>query len=385
MVIGVLIILVAIWVIVSEQMSGASADATINARLVTLRSPVAGEVEMPQRGFGSRVTEGEVIATVQDPLVDEVRLDDLAMERKIAAAAIQRLQALQAETVAVMDRLESRSARFSTERVAELEVRLDAARERLAILEEGEIPENLTADLSLAQDEGGNRQPLEPRLPELWVNYARERVETLEIALQAAKDGVFLGDGYNDAPNAEQRFVELQSELAAQEAELAQAEARLAIVTSRETAERRRVNRFGGAELVSPVRGLYWEVLAADGEDIQRGDAVVRLLDCDSTIVTLSVTESVFNRLSIGDTAVFRPRGDRETYDGTVERLAGSGAATIYTNLAVAPSQLHLERHDVTLSVPGLRDNAALDCKVGRTGRVFFDTRPLDRLRDLLP
>jgi hypothetical protein len=130
---------------------------------------------------------------------------------------------------------------------------------------------------------------------------------------------------------------------------------------------------------------LYWEVLAADGEDIQRGDAVVRLLDCDSTIVTLSVTESVFNRLSIGDTAVFRPRGDRETYDGTVERLAGSGAATIYTNLAVAPSQLHLERHDVTLSVPGLRDNNALDCKVGRTGRVFFDTRPLDRLRDLLP
>lgn len=385
MAIGVAIVLIAIWVIVTEQMSGASADATINARLVTVRSPVAGEVDMPRRGFGSRVSAEEVIANVQDVLVDGVRLDDLAMERQLAAAAVARLQMLETETLAVMDGLSTRSERFRAEKISELEVRLEAARERLAILESGDIPDGLAADLALAQDEDGNRLPLEPRLPQLWINYARERVETLEIALRAAEDGVFLGDGFNDAPYAEQRLVALQGELAAYAADLTEAETRLAVVTAREAAERRRVSRSGGADLVSPVRGLYWEVLAADGATVQRGDPVARLLDCDSTIVTLSVTEGVFNRLSIGDPAVFRPRGESETYQGTVERLAGAGAATVYANLAIAPSQRHLERHDVTLSVPALRDTPALDCMVGRTGRVFFDARPLDRLRDLLP
>ena len=384
-VLGIIIAGFAIWVIVTEQMSGASADATINARLVTVRAPVAGDLAMPDRALGARLARGEVLASLRDPLVDAVRLDDLAMERRLAEAAVARFTALEDETRAIMDRLNARAERFRAERIEELEVRLAFARARLEVLQDGGIPEDTSADISIALEEGAERAPLEPRLPALWINHARERVETLEIALRAARDGVFLGDGYNDAPNAEQRLTELQSELAAQTAQRAEAEATLVAFTAREAAERRRVNRAGGAELTSPVPGLLWEVLAADGENVQRGDPVARVLDCGSTMVTLSVTEGVFNRLSVGDAAVFRPRRSRQTFDGTVERLAGAGAATIYLNLAIAPSQRHLERYDVTLSVPGLRADPELGCAIGRTGRVFFDARPLDRLRALLP
>ena len=384
-VLGIAIVGIALWIIVAEQMSGVSADATVNARLVTLRAPVAGELSMPLRGLGGQVARGEQIAALRDPLVDAVRLDDLAMERALAEAAVARFATLAGETRAIMDRLEARAARFRDERTEELEVRLAFARERLEILEAGAEIAGADGDVSLALEDDTPRQPLEPRLPPLWLSYARERVETLEIALRAAREGVFLGDGYNDAPNAEQRLTELQSELAAQAAQLAEAEATLAAFAARENAERRRVNRFGGAGLVAPVDGIFWEVLAADGETVQRGDPVARLLDCGSTMVTLSVTEAVYNRLSVGDPAVFRPRGQRDTFDGTVERLAGAGAATIYRNLAIAPSQRHLERHDVTLSVPGLRADPELGCAVGRTGRVFFDARPLDRLRALWP
>lgn len=384
-VLGLIIAAVAIWVIVAEQMSGASADATVNARLVTVRAPVAGDLSMPERSLGARLERGEVLASLRDPLVDAVRLDDLAMERHLAEAAVARFGALEAETRAIMDRLEARSARFRAERIEELETRLAFARERLEILEDGGAVAGADGDVALALEEDGSRAPLEPRLPALWINYARERVETLEIALRAARDGVFLGDGYNDAPNAEQRLTELQSDLAAHLAQRAEAQAVLDAFTAREAAERRRVNRAGGAELASPVAGLLWELRAADGENVQRGDPVARVLDCGSTMVTLSVTEAVFNRLSVGDAAVFRPRGLRRTFDATVERLAGVGAATIYRNLAIAPSQRHLERHDITLSVPGLRADPELGCAVGRTGRVFFDARPLDRLRALLP
>ena len=52
--------------------------------------------------------------------------------------------------------------------------------------------------------------------------------------------------------------------------------------------------------------------------------------------------------------------------------------------LAVAPSNKHLERYDIALLVPALRENTNLRCTVGQTGRVFFEARPLDWLRGVL-
>ncbi|NNC27642.1 curli assembly protein CsgC, partial [Salinisphaera sp. USBA-960] len=107
------------------------------------------------------------------------------------------------------------------------------------------------------------------------------------------------------------------------------------------------------------------------------------LVNCTSTIITLSVAESVYNRLKIGDLAKFRVSNDQKVLEGTITRLAGSGAETIYRNLAVAPSERHLQRFDVTLVVPAIREDPALACAIGRTGRVFFEARPLDFLRTL--
>ena len=123
--------------------------------------------------------------------------------------------------------------------------------------------------------------------------------------------------------------------------------------------------------------------MAASGETVQRGHDVLRLVDCDAPLVTLSVTESVYNRLRVGDEAVFRLMGDGRSFAASVTRLAGSGAATVDQNLAAAPGQRHLERYDVALLVPSLRDIPELRCSFGRTGRAFFEARPLDWFRDL--
>jgi multidrug resistance efflux pump len=362
-------------------LTGASANATLNAQLVTVRSPLAGDISMQHRMFGARLRVGELVATVNDPLVDAVRLDDLELERSLAEAEIARLSGLRDETGLIMSRLQDRAERYRSDRISELETRLSFARARLEILEGQQAADGLPSDTASAISEDGQRAPLEPDLPELWVSYARERVEVLEVALRAARAGVFLGDGYNDSPNAEQRLTELHSEMAGLSAQFLEAEARLQAMTARHEAERRRVNLFRGVEMRSPVDGLVWEVLAADGENVQRGDQVVRILDCETTVVSLSVTESVFNDLSIGDPATFRPRGSGLNFEGTVARLAGVGAATVYRNMAVAPSQQHLERFDVTLAVPDLQNDPEFECAVGRTGRVFFDRRPLDWLR----
>jgi multidrug resistance efflux pump len=386
LILGFLAIILALWIIVGEQMSGATADAVVNAPVITMRATVAGNLTVPARQLGARVTQGEVLASIEDPVVDRVRLDDLLMEARLEEAARAQIAALLAETEAVRGTLMKRTQVFRDRRLEELRTRLSHAEARLAILEAGGAPEDETQQQVLAAfEEGIDRLPGEPRMDALVLDHARERVEVLRIALQAAEENVFLGDGYNDAPNAEQHSVELSSEIAALQTRLTEAEERVAALRERVDRERRRVNSLTGGELQSPVTGLLWEVLEADGVNVQRGDPLLRLVDCRATMVTASVTERIYNSLSVGDAARFRLGGSSTVYDATVARLAGSGAETVYRHLAIAPSQRHLERFDVALIVPQLAQRGAEGCMIGRTGRAFFDGRPLDGLRRLLP
>ncbi|AZL60653.1 HlyD family secretion protein [Tabrizicola piscis] len=377
---GVLVIAGTIWIIIGEQMSGASADAFVNARLATVRAPVAGRLTIPERPLGSSVGAGEELGTVADSLADAIRLNDLVMEEAIAEAE---LAAVRARLDTVDDQIEPLSLRLSAytgARVAEIEARLAHARDRLALLESGTQVETNLSDLAAGAQLG---EGSDPRLPGLALTYARERVAVLEIALDAARNGVFLGDGYNDAPYSEQRRAEMVTLRDGLAADVDLGSARLVAIKTRIAQEQVRASALGRAALIAPASGVIWEALAADGEVVQRGQDVWRLVDCGSVIVSLSVTESIYNSLQIGDAAVFRLSGDGRSFPATVLRLAGSGARTIYDNLAVAPSQKHLERHDVTLLVPALRDDPSLYCLVGRSGRVFFDRRPLDLVRNL--
>lgn len=278
LILGLLAIILALWIIVGEQMSGATADAVVNAPIVTMRATVSGNLTVPARQLGARVTQGEVLASVEDPVVDRVRLDDLLMEVRLEDAARAQIEALLAETKTVREPLIERTQIFRDRRLEELRARLSHAEARLAILETGGAAVDETQQQILtAVEEGIERLPGEPWLDALVLDHARERVEVLRIALQAAEENVFLGDGYNDAPNAEQRAVELSSEIAALQTRLAEAKERVAALHERVDRERIRVNGLTGGELQSPVTGLLWEVLEANGVNVQRGDPLLRL------------------------------------------------------------------------------------------------------------
>ncbi|MEI4487814.1 HlyD family secretion protein [Frigidibacter sp. MR17.14] len=376
---AIVVAAIAVLVIVGEQLSGASADATINARVLPLRSPAAGRVEPAGLGLGADVEAGEVIAAVSDARADVVHLNDLIMEQELANAGLAEAKAALAATESSMEALKTRADTFRRHRIDELRARLDGARERLALLEGGRLPEGAeTAEVTGDTPAPAEADPV--RAPYL-LSAARELVAVREAALTAAQDGVFLGDGYNDSPNAGQRLAELEPQRAMQEAAVTAAEDRLTAIDTRVSRERELTNRGLRSEILAPARGRIWQLDVAEGSVIERGDVVGALLDCGSTAVTLSVTESTYNRLKIGDPAIFKPREGDRSFDATVIRLAGAGAATVYGELAVAPSQRHLERFDVMVAVPQLAGDPDLACAIGKTGRVFFDSRPLDWLR----
>lgn len=380
LIIGIVAVITALWIILGEQMSGASADAVVNAPVVTVRAPVAGNLQMPARQLGSRVSRGEVLASLQDPIVDRIRLDDLLMEARLEAAAEAQIAALLSETQSIREDLAEQTRSDRARRLEELREHLSHAEARLTILETGGVTlENEDQQLLDAVAQDADRLPGEPRLEALVLDHARERVDVLRIALRAAEENVFLRNG-NDAG---QRLWELDKDIAILASHLAEAQERSAAVRERADRERIRVNGLTGGDLQAPVDGLFWEVLEADSVTVQRGDPLLRLVDCQATLVTVSVTERVYNGLTVGQAATFRLGGTSEVHDATISRLAGSGAAAVYRNLAVAPSQRHLERYDVALIVPALRQAGPEGCMIGRTGRAFFETRPLDGLRNL--
>ncbi len=459
---GFVLIVAAVWVIVGEQLAGASADATVNAQVTTVRTPIAGDLALRPYALGAAISKGAPVGTVSDPHVDDTRFRDLLAEQAIARAAVTRVESELADLKREQDGLHRRLAEYQKNRTSQLVIELGFARERLDRMEAqarraaaapagGVAPSAALARLAPAVDnvapasgarrsgptvtraamapggrdaaasgkgattgkrpagtnlapagpgagagvnQGGKNQrlrngPGDPsanaiELPGFALSYARERVAVLQNALDSARQGVFLGDGYNDTPFSGQRLEAVTSDLGAREAELAATQAKLSALDRRVDIERVKMQRASSAELVSPVNGVYWDKIATDGEYLERGNPVVHVVDCDSAVVTVSVTGGVYSRLRVGSPAEFRFTNEPAVYAGSVLRLAGSGAADVYHNLAVAPSKRHLERYDVTVLVPALRNDPALRCLIGRTGRVFFDQRPLDWLRRIL-
>ena len=379
--VGVAVLVVAVWILVGEQLAGVSADAVINARLTSVRAPVAGDVTLAPLSLGARVRIGDSLGAVEDARADALRLADLEMEAKLEAAAAAREASMIVSLQDQITALEARTLAYRAAREEELSTRLERARARLTLLEADPAAE--TGDVAATVAQGQTENTGDPLFPGIALDYARERVAALEIELEALQSGIQLGDGYNDAPWSEQWSADLEARLAEHQSVKTEVDARLAAVTARLDTERLRVNRLTGAPLRAAVNGLLWEMRTETGENVQRGDELLKLVNCDSALVTLSVTENIYNGLSVGDPATFRPQGQSQTFEGTVVRLAGSGAETVYRNLAVAPSARHLERFDVAVAVPGLKEDPELACAIGRTGRVFFDARPLDWLRGL--
>jgi hypothetical protein len=120
--------------------------------------------------------------------------------------------------------------------------------------------------------------------------------------------------------------------------------------------------------LSSPIDALIWEVLVSPGEEVSRGQDLLRLLDCSGTVVTSTVRESVYNQLRIGDKAQFRFSGQSDLYNGQVIRT--SGLASPPDNLAIQSTGPSSAAYRITVAVPEL---ASSQCGVGRTGKVIFE------------
>lgn len=196
------------------------------------------------------------------------------------------------------------------------------------------------------------------------------RLFASQVELEAARRGEYVGDSYNDRPSSLQHADELSVRIAETEAELDARQQRIAGLHAALETEASRYVELSNAELPSPTDARVWEVLVSPGEEVRKGQDLVRLLDCSGAIVTTTVRESVFNRLRLGEKAQFRLSGQPGRYDGTVVRMSGIAAPS--DNLAIQSSAASSGGYRIAVSIPDL---ASTECAVGRTGTVVFNPK----------
>ncbi len=310
---------------------------------------------------------------------DRTRLDGL--DDRLALLQIQRtaLQAKITSTRQAHDGLVRDLVRFTLGRTKQLEARAAQFESEVAAAKARTAVAVAAAGRALALGRKDavsaaevQRLTQEQTIAEQTEISTERALDATNAELNSARDGTFLGDGANDRPSSAQRSDELRQRLNELTADLAAADAEIALVERDVVDETARYRSFADVAMSLPVAGRIWEVMTAPGEHVRAGQDLLKILDCSGAVVTANVTEAVYNRLSVGTPARFRPTDGGGDLRGVVTNLTGLADAP--ANLAIVPSALSREAYRVTVRVPELASGNS--CAVGRTGRVIFDKAP---------
>ena len=377
--VGIAVIVVFGWFPLQALWQTSSVEAVVNSRLVTLRSPIDGQVVSATNLSSERnvVDQGTVILRIVNSRGDHARLDDLRRHRARLESERPSLAAKLSSAQAAQKDLARQGAQFREGRIRQLEARLaeNEATIGVAVARKEEATAAVERASSLVRSGSVSTVELarltrEQTIAQQNEHASRRRLDATEIELVAARQGMFLGDSYNDRPSSVQREEEMRQRADTLTADLAQVEAEIGWLSREIAAEEFRFGNQSEALVRLPVTGRIWEILTTSGEDVRAGQPLARVLDCASTVVTANVTERVYNRLQIGAPARFHPADGTTDVNGTIVNLTGSAGAA--ANLAISPDALSKEPYRVTVSVP--LNGATSDCKVGRTGRVIFES-----------
>ncbi|UPT92139.1 HlyD family efflux transporter periplasmic adaptor subunit (plasmid) [Bradyrhizobium barranii subsp. apii] len=380
--VGIGLALVAIfgWLPLKAVLQTSSVEAVVNARIVTLRSPIDGTVRAkPQSSTQlSVVHEGDTILHVVNARGDRGRLDDLRRQMSRMENERPSLAAKLAAAETSQQDLARQAAQFRDGRILQLEARI--AEIQTAIEAAAARREEATAAVERASSliKSGSvstvemaRLTREQAIAHQTEMGAQRRLDAAKVELTAARNGTYLGDSYNDRPSSVQREEEMRQRVSDLRADLVHSDAEIDWLTHEIASEQLHYINRAEADIKGPVAGRIWEMMTSPGEDVRAGQPLLKLLDCNGAVVTANVTEGVYNRLRLGEQASFEPNDGSASIKGEIVNLTGASGAP--ANLAINPDALNKEPYRVTVSMPELATTGK-ECAVGRTGRVVFNT-----------
>jgi len=367
---GALLLAAGLFAIYQQLIVRSSRDAVINARVAVIRAPIDGIATATVTTPGATIQVGELIGRVEDPLADDARLAQLQREAGATELEHESLARRLTDLERAHSEAEAQAEAYRLGRVRQLELRIEEARANLDASAAQEADAKAAVGRGAAlhargfqSDEAQEKAHHAEEVTGQAVIAARKRLDALTVELDAARNGTFLGDSYNDAPSSLQRAREMALRITETQAGLDEVKRKSEAVQAQLIAERDRLAAHSKTVLTAPVKGQLWTVQAAPGEYVRKGQDLLTVLDCSTVIVTASVSERDYNELHLGDPVKFRVSGTDREYAGHIAKLGSSTALAIPFDPGT---------HQIVLAVPKLAASNEDGCAVGRTGEVIF-------------
>jgi multidrug resistance efflux pump len=134
-------------------------------------------------------------------------------------------------------------------------------------------------------------------------------------------------------------------------------------------------DRLSTAAIHLPDTALVWDVAAAEGMELSRGDRILSYIDRSRLMLDVVIDDSTLEWIYQGQAARIRLFGSAEFLNGTVIRVMGSASDRQNDPLAaqVKTKSIRDGRVLVSIDVPHLYEDVTRYCGVGRTAYVEFE------------
>ncbi len=381
----------ALWALAPYATGYVSTQAVVNAPLNTVLSPLRGRIVRPSLAAGSGIAPGMPLVAIAAQENDRRHMTELRARQDQLDSTLAAIDREAARLGEVRARLEGRLHEYRARMVdrfamlkRETEAELAAARaellQRSAMLDRTERL-TLRGHASEAQAEAEEAGHAAALAEVARLSAFRDRIG---IEASAADAGLFIQDGWSDAPYSQQRLDEIDLRLAALDADRRRAAGERTTLAAQIAAEEQLISTRESFQPAAPSAGVIWRQSGAVGETVVPGDVLVQLVDCSARFVEVALPERHFGVIVPGALATIQLKGGGAPVTARVSAILGAGAKFDHPRLAASvpegkPGQL---RALVDLGGAALDDEPGAFCHVGRTAEVRFPSGGAGGLAD---
>jgi multidrug resistance efflux pump len=377
-----LFLVAAAYFALNQVLTTTSLEGTVTSPLATLRAPIDGRVSMGTLTSGQNVVANDTLISIDDPRVDNRPHAEL--QARLAAANEQASAlAQQAESLSkLLAELTDRRQQHRNATIDRIERMMDESRAQYNSAKA--LIERTQDELQRQKTLAGNGYAAQTKLDDANLAGQQAKFEAerllgtlgrLAVERKAAQDGIMLGEGYSDAPYSQQRMDELSMRLIELKAQQAATENTRREIASRLEAETEHAKTLRSAAVSSPIAGVVWTVYVTNGAEVTRNTPLAQVVDCRSSFIEATLSESLYDEVGIGDHVKLKLLGNSREIGGIVRAVRGQSAVVDRNWLAAWLVPQRSESMTVTVEIDraGLEEASRGVCQVGRTAKVYFE------------
>lgn len=381
---------IGLWAFAPYLFHRISSAAFVNAELLRVTSPIQGQLTtaLPQRG--EFVASATTLSLVNSPTPDRRQLAIYEQEQN---AAVTRIKLAVAQIKALNESDRELGTRIDSYRHAMLdrlgrEMEEAKANLRACDARREELTKQRARIESLAKTGSVSKQRLEEvqsanTTANANCEAATARLDRLAGVTSAAKQGIFLQDGYNDTPYSQQQRDRLMLRKLELETDILREQARVEQLESDIANERQRVERTSTYELILPAGHVVWTITASPGAGVVEGQTIMDLANCKRRFIIVELPARDFESVKPGAPASVRLLGSDNWMSGTILQVLGSAAHQ--DERLLAAKVLRSAAQGITVEVGLESDSLSTDsgryCDIGRMAEVHIERNRLDPLK----